>query len=452
MSRFALILALALVVALPVAVIGAEPTTLEAAPISPGETCTPTVAGGSVAPAKVPAGLPGYHAAWYGQSGFPTLCPGGTATLTVAYYNSGSLGWYPRGSAAPLLGTWNPDPGQDRPSFLGGDGSGGSPSTGWPSADRPAAVKSDYVGPGQVAWFEFTVKAPPVAGVYRLAVRPLIEGVRWLEDYGVYWYIAVKTDDSSVPPLPPPPVPAVTALPPPPRTYYPSVVGGYRAIRVPSLMFHYVSWLPPAADALRRDLTVSPVDFEGMLKLLREQGYTTITSPELWWTLDQGGPLPAKPVQLTFDDGYADAYSVVTPLLKQYGFVGTFFVTVNLIGRPGYMTREQVSELSDAGMDVQSHAMDHVSMADLSGAQQRYQMCTARTYLNTWTGTNVRYFAYPSGDYNGESFGALAACGYLAAYKKAGGSLQSQGAMFLLQRSRVRGQQGVGALLLALQG
>ncbi|MFN2520988.1 MAG: polysaccharide deacetylase family protein, partial [Candidatus Limnocylindria bacterium] len=171
-----------------------------------------------------------------------------------------------------------------------------------------------------------------------------------------------------------------------------------------------------------------------------------------WWTLDQGGPLPAKPVQLTFDDGYADAWSVVLPMLRQYGFVGTFFVTVNLIGRPGYLTREQVRELSDAGMDVQSHAMDHVSMAALSAAQQRYQMCTARSFLGAWTGTDVRHFAYPSGDYNADSFGALAACGYLSAYKKAGGSFQSQGAMYLLQRARVRGQQGVGAILLALQG
>ncbi len=451
MSRFALILVFGVALAVPMAVLGAEPTALDPSPVSPAATCTPTLAEGSAPPARVPGGLPGYHAAWYGQSGVPTLCPGGTATLTIAYYNSGSIGWYPRGSAPPLLGTWNPDPGQDRPSYLGGDGTGGSPRTGWPAADRPARVQSDYVGPGQVAWFQFSVKAPPVAGVYRLAVRPLIEGVSWLEDYGVYWYIVVKADDSSVPPLPAP-APADTAPPTPPRTYHPSLVGGYRGIRVPSLMFHYVSWLPPAADALRRDLTVSPVDFEGMLKLLREQGYTTVTSSELWWTLDRGGPLPAKPIQLTFDDGYADAASVVLPLLKQYGFVGTFFITVNLVGRPGYVTRQQVRELSEAGMDVQSHAMDHVSMAALSPAQQRYQMCTARTFLDAWTGIDVRHFAYPSGDYNGDSFGALASCGYLSAYKKAGGSSQSQGAMFLLQRSRVRGQQGVGAILLALQG
>ena len=460
MSRAALVLAFSLALTIPMAVRGAEPTgadpALDPSPSSPALVCSTAVAEGSVTSAPLPSGLAGYHAAWYGQSGLAMLCPGDVATLTIGFYNSGSLGWYAQGGPPVMLGTAGADPGQDRATHLGGDGTGGSPSTGWPSAARPAALQSEYVGPGQVAWFQFSVKAPALPGVYRLAVRPLIESVQWLEDAGAFWYVVVKSDDASVPPLPAPAAPlfaaAVTAPPPPPRTYFPSVVGGSRAIRVPSLMFHYVSWLPPTADALRRDLTVSPLDFEGMLRLLREQGYTTVTSRELWSTLDQGSPLPAKPVQLTFDDGYADSWSVVLPLLRRYGFVGTFFVTVGLVGRPGYMTRDQVRELSDAGMDVQSHAMDHVSMPTLSAAQQRSQMCAARTVLSSWTGTDVRHFAYPSGDYNGDSFGALAACGYLTAYRKAGGSFQSQGAMFLLQRSRVRGQQGVGALLAALQG
>jgi len=109
---------------------------------------------------------------------------------------------------------------------------------------------------------------------------------------------------------------------------------------------------------------------------------------------------------LTFDDGYADAYTVVLPLLQKYGFTGVFFVTVNLVGRDGYLTRDQVRALADAGMDVESHAMDHVSMKIRTLADQRYQMCTARQFLSQWTGTDVRHFAYPSGDYNADSFSA----------------------------------------------
>jgi hypothetical protein len=49
-----------------------------------------------------------------------------------------------------------------------------------------------YVGPNQVAWFQFTVSAPQIPGIYRLSIRPLIEGAQWMEDYGVFWYVTVS--------------------------------------------------------------------------------------------------------------------------------------------------------------------------------------------------------------------------------------------------------------------
>ena len=412
------------------------------APTLPQTTCTDTVAAG-VAPVTAATGLRGAHAALYARSGFPTLCPGSTTTVTVAFLNTGSLGWY--GNAA--LGTWGPEPGQDRASTLGGDGTSGSPATSWSQANRPATQTTPYVGPGQVQWFQFDVEAPPVPGAYKLGLRPLLEGQQWLEDPGLTFYVLVKSDDDHLPADP-------TAVPAPvARTYTPATLSdGSRMIRVPSLMYHYVSWLPasdPNMD-LRKDLTVSPTDFETMLAYLRDNGYHSVTTKDLWWSLDQTAPLPAKPVMLTFDDGYADAYSVVLPLLRAYGMTGVFFVTVNLVDKPGYVTRTQVRALADAGMDVESHAMDHVSMIrPLS--EQLYQMCRARDFLVEWTGTDVRHFAYPSGDYNDVSGQALQRCGYLSAYKKAGGAVQSSNQMYLLQRARVRGQLGLSALLLALQ-
>ncbi|MDE3193159.1 MAG: hypothetical protein KGN00_05675 [Chloroflexota bacterium] len=154
--------------------------------------CTDSVGPGIPAPQGLATGIPGLHAAWYGQSGYPTLCAGHQTTVTFPFLNTGSVGWYTAPGQTALLGTWNPDPGQDMPSILGGDGTMGSPSTGWPAYDRPAIQPAAYVGPGQVAWFQFTIKAPPTPGTYRLAVRPVIEGTTWLEDYGVFVYVTVR--------------------------------------------------------------------------------------------------------------------------------------------------------------------------------------------------------------------------------------------------------------------
>ena len=163
--------------------------------------CTGSSVGpGIPAPPKPPGGIPGFHAVWYGQSGYPTLCPGERSAAVVAYYNTGSRGWVNgRMGEVAYLGTWDADPGQDQPTVLGGDGGAGSPNTGWPRFNRVAQQPADYVGPGQVAWFGFTIQAPARPGFYRLYIRPLVEGAQWMEDVGVYWQVTVLNPDGSPP-------------------------------------------------------------------------------------------------------------------------------------------------------------------------------------------------------------------------------------------------------------
>jgi hypothetical protein len=171
-------------------------------------TCTPDIGPGIAPPSPTPSKLPGFHAAWYGQSGYMRLCPGGTAQATLAYYNSGSRGWVSgKMGEVAYLGTWQSEPGQDQPSILGGDGQLGSPATGWPRFNRIAQQPASYVGPGQVAWFQFGLQAPSLPGTYRLYVRPLIEGAQWLEDIGVFWQVLVLNPDGTMP-TPTPPDPA----------------------------------------------------------------------------------------------------------------------------------------------------------------------------------------------------------------------------------------------------
>ncbi len=162
--------------------------------------CSSSVLSGIPPPARVAAGVPGFHASWYGQSGYMRLCPGESATAVVAYYNSGSRGWVQgRMGESAYLGTWQWEPGQDQPSVVGGDGRLGSPDTGWPRFDRAAVQPSAYVGPGQIAWFQFRVRAPAAPGTYRVGIRPLVEGATWMEDFGVFWQITVLQADGSSP-------------------------------------------------------------------------------------------------------------------------------------------------------------------------------------------------------------------------------------------------------------
>jgi cysteine-rich secretory family protein len=124
----------------------------------------------------------GYHARSSGQTPDPTLAPGQTTTLVVALQNTGYRGWYagvPNQQAA--LGTSAPLDGA-RPDL----------AYNWLSMSRAATTTTSYVGPGQVGWFQFTVRAPSTPGDYSLALRGVVDGVTWLEDAGIFFTIHVR--------------------------------------------------------------------------------------------------------------------------------------------------------------------------------------------------------------------------------------------------------------------
>ncbi|HEY8824531.1 MAG TPA: CAP domain-containing protein [Candidatus Limnocylindria bacterium] len=128
----------------------------------------------------------GYHASWSAQSADPTVVIGATAKLVVALKNTGSRGWYNDGAGKQVVIGTNDPQDADR-SELAGD---------WLSANRVTSTTTDYVGPGEVGWFEFAIRAPATAGDYRLALRGVVDGVSWLEDDGIFFTIHVYAPKS----------------------------------------------------------------------------------------------------------------------------------------------------------------------------------------------------------------------------------------------------------------
>lgn len=96
-------------------------------------------------------------------------------------------------------------------------------------------------------------------------------------------------------------------------------------------MYHYVSTPPANADIYRKDLSVTPELFNAQLDRIQAEGYTTISLYDLINHLATGAGLPAKPVILTFDDGYRDNYENAFPALKAHGMRATIFVVVDFI-------------------------------------------------------------------------------------------------------------------------
>jgi hypothetical protein len=184
-------------------------------PSASASTCAASVGPEAQAPARPPEGIRGFHSAWYGQSGVLTLCAAQRATVSVYLLNAGTREWsLERPGNTAFLGTSGPDPGQDQPTRVGGDGTRGSPNTGWPGFNRPAVQSAPVIQPGQVARFDLAIEAPVQAGAYRLGLRPVIEGTEWMEDEGITVFIFVAGSDGVVP-APDRPVAASLATPSP---------------------------------------------------------------------------------------------------------------------------------------------------------------------------------------------------------------------------------------------
>src|SRR5689334_13605305 len=82
---------------------------------------------------------------------------------------------------------------------------------------------------------------------------------------------------------------------------------------VPILMYHVVSDPPPGAPY--PDLYVPEDEFADQMQALQEAGYTAVTLREWWDSWHDDGPLPAKPVVVSFDDGYHSHLANALPVL-----------------------------------------------------------------------------------------------------------------------------------------
>jgi peptidoglycan/xylan/chitin deacetylase (PgdA/CDA1 family) len=263
--------------------------------------------------------------------------------------------------------------------------------------------------------------------------------------------LPTPTDTPAPTPPPPSPTPTPTAIPTPlPPTARPLFREEVPtptprplpdAADVPILMYHYVEELPPNADSLRRGLTVTPDRFEAQLQYLAEAGYHTITLVDLHRYLFEGIPLPEKPIILTFDDGYRDAYTIVFPLLQQYGFVGTFFVlaTPAHFENPNYLTWDMMAEMAAAGMEIEGHGRDHVDLRNRSYDYLVYQILGIKEAVEYHTGQPVRFFCYPSGQYDAAVLRVVEGAGYWGAVTTQHGRIHTRENIYTLSRIRIRG-------------
>jgi peptidoglycan/xylan/chitin deacetylase (PgdA/CDA1 family) len=155
-----------------------------------------------------------------------------------------------------------------------------------------------------------------------------------------------------------------------------------------------------------RRYVVRHADFEAQIRWLQSAGWhgqcvsEALANPQL------------PGVVITFDDGCETDLLTAAPLLRELGVNATFYITVGFLGKPGFLTRAQLRELTELGFEIGSHSLTHAYLTDLAPAQLAREIADSRKELSQITGRPIDHFSCPGGRWDLRVIAAAKQAGY----------------------------------------
>lgn len=212
-----------------------------------------------------------------------------------------------------------------------------------------------------------------------------------------------------------------------------------RGLRVPIITYHSI-------DESGSVISTAPVVFRRQIETLAKAGYQAITLRDLVARLEQELPPPAKPVVLTFDDGFRNFYTEAFPVLETHGYQATVFLVTEFCGlhndwagnpagfpRSELLTWGDVRELSKMGIEFGSHTKTHPDLSKLSAGDVENELVGSKFRLEDELGCETVSFAYPFGKQN-QSVKRVAAHNFKSATSTVLGKVTRKSDLFSLER------------------
>ncbi|MGH3303621.1 MAG: polysaccharide deacetylase family protein [Streptosporangiaceae bacterium] len=165
---------------------------------------------------------------------------------------------------------------------------------------------------------------------------------------------------------------------------------------------------------------MSPARFECQMRWLRRRGLRGVSMSALLGAWRSGHARGV--IGLTFDDGYADFLDHALPVLSRFRFGATAFPVAGLLGghnewdpkgpRKPLMTAAQVRQAAEAGIEIGSHGLRHISLPGTPAAALAVEVAESRAILRAASGQGVAGFCYPFGHVDALTVSAVRTAGY----------------------------------------
>jgi peptidoglycan/xylan/chitin deacetylase (PgdA/CDA1 family) len=150
---------------------------------------------------------------------------------------------------------------------------------------------------------------------------------------------------------------------------------------------------------------ISADEFETQMSVIQKLGLRGLS-------VGQALQFSSPAVAITVDDGCETDLLAVAPVLKRFDFNATFYITAGFLGGAGYMSRNQLQELSGLGFEIGSHSMTHPYLSDLNESGLRREIVDSKLLLEDIIGRPVDHFSCPGGRYDSRTIIAVRNAGY----------------------------------------
>ena len=180
----------------------------------------------------------------------------------------------------------------------------------------------------------------------------------------------------------------------------------YHHAKIPILLYHALF----EGRAHTEKYAVAMDTFDQHINYLSEKGFESISFNAF---LDGFQPDPRKKyIIITFDDGNYSDYSIAFRILRRYGFVATFFVTVGRIGVRHYLDWDHLKEMVHGNMSIQSHSLNHFFLSDLSNGNLQKELTESKKILEDKFSLPIHFISLPGGFYSWRVLKAAQGAGY----------------------------------------
>jgi peptidoglycan/xylan/chitin deacetylase (PgdA/CDA1 family) len=201
---------------------------------------------------------------------------------------------------------------------------------------------------------------------------------------------------------------------------------------VPIIMYHKID-----ANSAASRLSVSPESFRAQMRFLKNHKYNVVKLEDLAKMVKEN-KLLSKAIAITFDDGYEDNYLNAYPVLKETGLTATIFVIPAMVGSDGYLTWDQIIEMSESGIiTIGSHSLSHQWLTGMAVQQLDREIIDSKRSIESHIGKEVNTFSYPVGGFDKDVREKVIKAGYKIAVATNPGKKYPKHDLFAMKRLRI---------------